>query len=414
MWKNNGTLKMNGVPMKPLPLRTSLLCFGVIALAACGKKQEQPKAPPTPEVGVVQAQLSSAPLVQNQVGRLSAFRTADVRARVPGILQKRVYNEGSDVKAGQVLFIIDPAPLQAELEQSQANLASAQATAMNNKAAAGRAQSLIGKNYVSRSDLDTAVANERTANAAVKQAQAAVQTARINLSYTKVVSPIDGRAGQQQVTEGALVGQGDTTLLTTVDQVDPLYVNFTVSIGDLATMRRAATTGGVTLREQDKATVTITLPDGSTYDQKGTLDFSDTQVNPSTGSVNLRGIIPNKDRTLLPGTYVTIAADLGEQNKVFLIPQAAVARDTKGAYVMTVGGDGKVVRKNITAANTSGSNWIVTDGLAAGDQIIVSGLQTVKEGGQAKATPYQPDQQPGQPGQPQGQAPQSGGQAGKQ
>ncbi|HMH69410.1 MAG TPA: efflux RND transporter periplasmic adaptor subunit, partial [Pinirhizobacter sp.] len=359
--------------MKPLPLRTSLLCFGLIALSACGKKQEAPKAPPTPEVGVVQAQLSSAPLVQNQVGRLSAFRTADVRARVPGILQKRVYNEGSDVKTGQVLFIIDPAPLQAELDQAQANLVSAQATALNNKAAADRARGLIGKNYVSRSDLDTAIANERTANAAVKQAQAAVQTARINLSYTKVESPIDGRASQQQVTEGALVGQGDTTLLTTVDQVDPLYVNFTVSIGDLATMRRAAATGGVTLRDQDKATVTITLPDGSTYDEKGTLDFSDTQVNPSTGAVSLRAIIPNKERTLLPGTYVTIAADLGEQNKVFLIPQAAVVRDTKGAYVMTVGGDGKVVRKNINAANTSGVNWIVTSGLAAGDQVIVSG-----------------------------------------
>lgn len=397
--------------MKPLPLRTSLLCFGLIALSACGKKQEAPKAPPTPEVGVVQAQLSSAPLVQNQVGRLSAFRTADVRARVPGILQKRVYNEGSDVKAGQVLFIIDPAPLQAELDQSQANLASAQATALNNKAAADRARGLIGKNYVSRSDLDTAVANERTANAAVKQAQAAVQTARINLSYTKVESPIDGRASQQQVTEGALVGQGDTTLLTTVDQVDPLYVNFTVSIGDLATMRRAAASGGVTLRDQDKATVTITLPDGSTYDEKGTLDFSDTQVNPSTGAVSLRAVIPNKDRTLLPGTYVTIAADLGEQNKVFLIPQAAVARDTKGAYVMTVAGDGKVVRKNISAANTSGSNWIVTNGLATGDQVIVSGLQTVKEGGQAKASPYQPSQ----PGPLQSQkAAESGGQAGKQ
>jgi membrane fusion protein (multidrug efflux system) len=260
---------------------------------------------------------------------------------------------------------------------------------------------------VSRSDFDTAVANERTANAAVKQAQAALQTARINLSYTKVVSPIDGRASQQQVTEGALVGQGDTTLLTTVDQVDPLYVNFTVSIGDLASMRRAAANGGVTLRDQDKATVTITLPDGSTYDEKGTLDFSDTQVNPSTGAVSLRAVIPNKDRTLLPGTYVTIAADLGEQNKVFLIPQAAVVRDTKGAYVMTVAGDGKVVRKDIATSNASEGNWIVTHGLATGDQVIVSGLQTVKEGGQAKASPYQP-------GQPQGQAPQSGGQAGKQ
>jgi membrane fusion protein (multidrug efflux system) len=336
-------------------------------------------------------------LVQNQVGRLSSFRTADVRARVPGILLKRVYAEGSDVKTGQVLFQIDPAPLQAVLAAAQANLAQAQATAVNNKAAAARAQALIGQHYVSQSDLDTAMANERTANATVKQQQANVQSAQINLGFTKVVSPIDGRAGQQQVTEGALVGQSDATLLTTVDQVDPLYVNFTMSVADLGRMRSAATSGSVTLTDQDKATVQITLPDGSTYGQKGTIDFSDTSVNPNTGAVNLRALIPNKERQLLPGMYVTIAANLGEQNKIFLIPQAAVARDTKGAYVLVVGQDSKVARKNITAANSSGANWVVTDGLAAGDQVIVSGLQTVKEGGQAKAAPYQPGQDPAGP-----------------
>ncbi len=400
--------------MNPSSLRTLMLCFGVIALSACGKSAEQPMAPPTPEVGVVQAQPSNTPLVQNQVGRLSSFRTADVRARVPGILLKRVYSEGSDVKTGQVLFEIDPAPLQAALAAAQANLAQAQATAVNNKAAAARAQALIGQHYVAQSDLDTALANERTANATVKQQQANVQAAQINLGYTKVTSPIDGRAGQQQVTEGALVGQTDATLLTTVDQIDPLYVNFTMSVADLGRMRSAASAGNVTLTDQDKATVQITLPDGSTYGEKGTLDFSDTSVNPNTGAVNLRALIPNKDRQLLPGMYVTIAANLGEQNKVFLIPQAAVARDTKGAYVLVVAQDGKVVRKNITAANVSAGNWIVTDGLAAGDQVIVSGLQTVKEGGQAKAAPYQPGQDPagpsqGKPGPDGGKAP-----AGKQ
>jgi membrane fusion protein (multidrug efflux system) len=378
--------------MNPLSVRTLMLCFGVIALSACGKSAEPPKAPPPPEVGVVQAQPSTAPLVQNQVGRVSSFRTADVRARVPGILLKRVYNEGSDVKTGQVLFKIDPAPLKAVLDSSIANLAQAQATAVNDHAAANRARGLIGKQYIAQQDLDTAEAAERTSAAAVKQAQANVESARINLSYTDVTSPIDGRAGQQQVTEGALVGQSDTTLLTTVDQLDPLYVNFTVSVGDLNRMRRAASTGSVTLTAQDKATVQLTLPDGSLYDQLGTLDFSDTSVNPSTGTVNLRALIANKDRVLLPGTYVTIAANLGSQNKVFLIPQPAVARDTKGAYVFVVGQDGKVARKNIAADNSSGSNWIVTGGLTAGDQVVVSGLQTIKEGGQAKAAPWQPNQ----------------------
>jgi membrane fusion protein (multidrug efflux system) len=396
--------------MKPLPLRTSLLCFGVIALSACGKGAEAPKAPPTPEVGVIQAQPSNTPLVQNLVGRLSPFRTADVRARVPGILLKRTYNEGSDVKTGQVLFEIDPAPLKAELDSAEANLAQAQATAVNNKAAANRARSLIGKNYVSRADLDTAEANERTSAAAVKQSQAAVQSARINLSYTKVTSPIDGRAGQQQVTEGALVGQSDTTLLTTVDQLDPLYVNFTMSISDLNQMRQAQHAGNVTLTAQEKATVQITLPDGSPYGQVGTLDFSDTSVNPTTGAVNLRALLPNGERQLLPGTYVTIAANLGEQNKVFLIPQQGLVRDTKGAYVMVVGQDGKVARKNVTANSTSGSNWIVTAGLAPGDQVIVSGLQTVKEGGQAKASVVQPGQSEAPAGAP-AQAPADGGKA---
>lgn len=390
--------------MKPLPLRTSLLCFGVIALSACGKTDNAPKAPPTPEVGVIAAQPSNTALIQNQVGRLSAYRSADVRARVPGVLLKREYDEGTEVKAGQVLFQIDPAPLKAELDAQLANLAQAQATAANNKAIATRNQGLIAKHYVAQQDLDTAIANQRTADAAVKQQQAAVQTARINLGFTKVTSPIDGRASQQQVTEGALVGQTDQTLLTTVDQVDPLYVNFTMSVSDLNQLRQANQKGGITLSAQDKATVAITLPDGSKYDQPGTLDFSDVQVNPATGAVSLRAKIPNADRTLLPGMFVTVAANLGEQNKIFLISQAAVARDTKGAYVMTVGQDGKVVRKNITTGNTNGPNWIVTDGLAAGDQVIVSGLQTVKEGGTAKATPYNPDQS-GAPAANQGQQP---------
>jgi membrane fusion protein, multidrug efflux system len=387
--------------MNPLSVRSLMLCLGVIALSACGKS-EPPKAPPTPEVGVVQAEPSTAPLVQNQVGRVSSFRTADVRARVPGILLKRVYNEGSDVKTGQVLFKIDPAPLKAVLDSSIANLAQAQATAVNDHAAANRARGLIGKQYIAQQDLDTAEAAERTSAAAVKQAQANVESARINLSYTDVTSPIDGRAGQQQVTEGALVGQSDTTLLTTVDQLDPLYVNFTVSVGDLNQMRRAASAGNITLTAQDKATVQLTLPDGSLYDQLGTLDFSDTSVNPSTGTVNLRALIANKDRVLLPGTYVTIVANLGSQNKIFLIPQPAVARDTRGAYVFVVGQDGKVARKNITADASTGSNWIVTAGLTTGDQVVVSGLQTIKEGGQAKAAPWKPDQAaPGaNPGQP--------------
>lgn len=390
--------------MKSSLLRTPALCLTLLAIAACSKGQNpQQQKMPTPEVGVVKAEPTNSPLTRDLVGRLSSFRSADVRARVAGVLLKRVYDEGTDVKKDQVLFLIDPAPLKAALDSALAELAQAQATAVNNKIAAKRAHDLAPKGYIAKSDLDTADANERTANATVQQMQANVQTARINLGYTHVTSPIDGRAEQQQVTEGALVGQSDTTLLTTVDQIDPLYVNFTMSASELEKMRSAQTAGGVTLADQSKTSVQIIMPDGSRYGQDGTLDFSSATVDATTGSVNLRAKIPNPQHSLLPGLYVTIKANLGEQHNVYLIPQAALQRDTTGAYVMVVGDDGKVARKNVAADQSSGSNWIITSGLKPNDQIIVSGLQTVKEGADAKTQPWQPGQDAGNnpPGQSQ-------------
>jgi membrane fusion protein (multidrug efflux system) len=385
--------------MKSTSLRTLLLCLGLLSLAACGKGKEQGQQQmPTPEVGVIRAQPQSTPLTKDLVGRVSAFRSADVRARVSGVLLKRVYQEGTDVKQGQVLFEIDPSVYQASLASAQGNLASAQATYENYHKAAERFRKLRPQGFVSQSDLDLAEANERSSSAAVQQAKAAVETARINLGFTRVTSPIDGRAGQQQVTEGAIVGNGTTdsgsnaTLLTTVDQLDPLYVNFTVSSADLDRLRAAQTAGKVVLSDQNKTTVQVTLPDGSKYDQVGTLDFSGATVDPTTGAVNLRAQLPNPNHRLLPGTYVTISANLGEQQSVFLVPQAAILRDVGGAYALVVGQDGKVVRKDVTAENMRAGNWIVTSGLATGDQVIVSGLQTVQPGAPAKASPWQPDQ----------------------
>ena len=393
--------------MKSTSLRTPLLCLGLLSLAACGKGKEQgPPQMPPPEVGVVKAQTQSTPLAKDLVGRVSAFRSADVRARVSGVLLKRVYQEGTDVKQGQVLFEIDPAVYQASLNSSQANLASAQATYFNYHAAAERFRKLRPDNYISQSDLDTAEANERSGAAAVKQAQAAVENAKINLGFTRVVSPIDGRAGQQQVTEGAIVGAStvdtgsSSTLLTTVDQLDPLYVNFTVSAADLDRLRAAQAAGNVSLSDQGKTTVKVTLPDGSKYDQDGTLDFSGATVDPTTGSINLRALLPNPQRRLLPGTYITITANLGELHNVFLVPQAAIQRDVVGAYALVVGQDGNVARKNVSADNMAGASWIVTKGLANGDQVIVSGLQTVQPGKPAKAAPYDPNQKPGEQGPP--------------
>ncbi|MDE2154933.1 MAG: efflux RND transporter periplasmic adaptor subunit [Xanthomonadaceae bacterium] len=379
--------------MTPSFLRIPLLCLGMLALAACSGKgrQQGPAQMPPPEVGVISVRPQDVPLTREQVGRLSPYRSADVRARVPGVLLKRAYDEGTDVRQGQLLFQIDPAPLRAALDASLAALSQARATYANNEVTARRARELAPKGYISQSGLDNAQAAERTAAAAVQVARANVQTARINLGYASVRSPIAGRAGQQQVTEGALVGSGTATLLTTVEQIDPLYVNFTLSASAMEQMRRAQSHGNVTLAAPDQARVRISLPDGSDYAEPGVLDFSDTSVNPATGSINLRARVPNPKHQLLPGMYVTLKVDLGRQHGVFLVPQPAVLRDTAGAYVMTVGKDGKVVRKDVTLADMHGSDWEITAGLDPGDQVVVSGVQRVKAGAPAKASPWHPD-----------------------
>jgi membrane fusion protein (multidrug efflux system) len=360
-----------------------------VVLTACGKPPA-PAAPPPAEVGVIQVQPQAVPLTRDLVGRLSPFRTADVRARVSGVLLKRVYAEGSDVKEGAVLFEIDPAPLKAALGSAQASLAQARATAINAKAAATRARELIAKNYVSRSDLDTAEANERTSAAAVQGAQATVQSAQINLGYATVRAPISGRAGQQQVTEGALVGEGAATLLTTIDQLDSLYANFTLGVSDLAQLRSAAAQGSATLLESNKVEVQLKRQDGTPIGQKGTLDFSDVSVDPATSTVALRAQIANPDQALLPGMYVTGQLGLGQLNSAYRIPQAIVQRDTQGAYVLAVGAEDKVIRRNIVADTLDKDAWVVTTGIQPGDRLIASGIQKAKAGQVVKPTPWQP------------------------
>jgi len=378
--------------MKPSSLRSPLLCLCLLVLAGCGKSTGNgPPQMPPPEVGVVTVQPQNSPLTRDLVGRLSAYRSADVRARVAGVLLKRDYEEGTDVTRGQLLFQIDPAPLQAELNAAKASLAQAQASWTNNKVTAQRVRELAPKGYVSKADLDNALAAERSSAAAVQAARANVETARINLGYANVTAPIAGRAGQQQVTEGALVGSGAATLLTTVEQIDPLYVNFTLSVESLENMRQAQSEGNVTLAGQNKASVRITLPDGSTYAEPGTVDFSAATVNPATGSVDLRATIPNPKHKLLPGMYVTLQANLGQRHKVFVLPQQAVQRDTTGAYVMTVGADNKVARKDVTTADMRDGDWVISGGLKAGDKVVVSGIQNVKEGEPAKPSPWHRD-----------------------
>ena len=379
-------------------MRRSLVVLALstaLVAAGCSKDETAGGPPggamPPPEVGVVVMRPATVPISMDLVGRLAAYRSADVRARVPGVLQRRLYEEGSDVRKGQALFQIDPAPLQAAAAQAKGALAQAQASAANAHAAAERARGLIDGKFISRSDYDNAVAAERSSAAAVQAARAAVQAADINLGYATVRAPIAGRSGKQQVTEGALVGQGDATLLTTVDQLDPMYVNFSLGVAELAQVRQLGQ-GGAQSRVQ------VLLPDGSVYGRPGELDFSGDVVDPATGAVSLRARVDNPDGVLLPGTFVTLKAVLGEERDAFLVPQAAVQRDAKGAYVLVVGKDGKVARKDIVTGRAQGADWVLHEGVAEGDQVIVSGLQRAIPGQPAKAAPMPaPGQAPPQP-----------------
>jgi membrane fusion protein (multidrug efflux system) len=373
---------------------SSLVVLVLLALAGCGKKTPPP--PPPPEVGVVKVAVATAPLTRSLVGRLSALYSANVTARVSGVLLKRTYTEGSTVVPGQLLFEIDPAYYKTVLDNDLAALAQDQATYAYDKVTAERDRKLLPVGSVSQQTVDDADATELSAAAKVRADQAAVESARINLGYTKVTSPIGGTAGQQQVTQGALVGSSTSdagsggTLLTTVAQIDSLYVNFTVSAADLVTWQQAQQQGDVALAQQNRTTVQVVLPNGSAYTQLGILDFSDVVVNATTGAVNLRAVLANPRHQILPGMYVTLSVNFGQQKNVFLIPQQSVQRDTVGAFVLVVGKDDKVLRKDVTATDSYVNDWIVTSGLTSGDQIVVSGLQRAHVGAQVKPIPWNP------------------------
>jgi membrane fusion protein, multidrug efflux system len=248
----------------------------------------------------------------------------------------------------------------------------------------------VPQNYISHNDLDNALATDRSAAASVQQAQANVELAIINLGYANVTAPISGRSGQQQVTEGALVGQGEATLLTTVEQIDPIYANFSQAVEDLERLRRAQTSGRVKLVDPGKTEVDVTLTDGTPYAHSGTLDFSDAAVDASTGTVTLRALIPNPDHALLPGMFVNLRIKSGEQT-AFRIPAAGVQSDDVGFFVLTVGADDKVEIKHLKTDRLDGAVWIVVSGVADGDRIIVSGLQQARAGAPVKPVPWQPD-----------------------
>ena len=340
---------------------------------------------PPPEVGVIVVHARPVPLVREASARLAPTRASDVRARVPGVVLKRLYKEGSMVKEGQLLVQIDTAPYRAQLAAAAANLEQAEAAATNARVTATRNRELSKQQLVSRMQLDDSEAAERSTAAQVSAARAQVQTARINLGYANVTAPISGRAGQMRVLEGALVGQGEATLLTTIEQVDPIYVFFDQPASDFERFMHAQATGAVTVAEGNQAEVRVIRGDGSEHPHVGKLDFSDFSVNPTTGAVAFRGVVPNPDRNLLPGMYVTVRVLAGTLKNGFEVPQQALQRDAQGAYVLVAGPDGTVAAKRVDVVSTVGVNWVVGSGLNDGDQIIVSGLQMARPG--AKVNP---------------------------
>ena len=297
----------------------------------------------------------------------------------------RAYTEGTDVKAGQVLFRIDPAPLKADLHAKEATLARAEADATNAVLTANRYRELAGRKLLSTQDLDTALANERTTAAAVKEAQAIVEKAQLDLSYATVTAPIAGRVGRALVTEGALVGQGEATELTTIEQIDPIYVNFSLAVADLQSLQLVATPPARSKGGGHSTPVEVMLPDGSPYPHTGSLDYSDSAVDPGTGAVSLRAVVANPDRRLLPGMFVNLRLRAGQIDNAFRLPQAAVLRDASGAYVLVVDESGKVARRDVQTHSLRRSDWIVSGALTDGEQVIVAGLQKVNPGGEAKA-----------------------------
>lgn len=345
----------------------SAALLSLLLLAGCQKEEAPKQAAPAPKVGVVTLEAQPFTLTSELPGRTAAFRVAEVRPQVDGIVQKRLFAEGSEVKAGQQLYQIDPATYQATLK-------SAEASVLSSRSLAERYQVLVKDQAVSRQQFDEA-------RAAQLQAEAALEKARIDLRYTKVLAPIGGRIGRSAVTEGALVSSGQSEALAVIQQLDPIYVDVTQPATELLRLRRELAAGQLERVGETAAKVSLSLPDGSAYAHAGRLEFSEVSVDEGTGSVTLRAVFPNPEQELLPGMFVQARLQTGSKSAAILAPQQGVTRNPKGeAIAMVVGEGNKVEVRTLKAERTAGSFWLVSEGLAPGDRLITEGLQFIKPG----------------------------------
>lgn len=365
-----------------------------LGLAACGQSSAPsgtggPGAmPPPAEVGVVTVAPGDVGLVTELPGRLEASRLAQVRARAAGILQKRLFNEGSDVKAGQPLFAIDAAPYEAALASAQASVAKAEANLMQTTAQAERFKPLIAAKAISQQEFVNAQAAQKLAEADLAVARAAVKTASINVGYAHITAPIAGRIGRALVTEGALVGQGEATPLALIQQINPLYVNFTQSAAEVMKLRQALDNGKLKRAGSQGASVRLVLEDGSEYARSGKLLFSDLTVDATSGQITLRAEVPNPGGALLPGLFVRVRLEQAQASNAITLPQQAVKRSPQGDSVMVVSADGKVAPRPVTVGGQQRGQWVVLGGLQAGEQVMVDGFQKLRPGAPVKPVPW--------------------------
>ena len=351
----------------------SAIAVAMLGLTGC-QESSAPQTQQTPQVGVVTLEAKPFALTSEVPGRTSAYRIAEVRPQVNGIIQKRLFTEGSEVKAGQQLYQIDPATYEAAFK-------SAQATQLSAKSLADRYKLLVNDKAVSQQAYDEA-------RAASLQADAALEQARIDLRYTKVMAPISGRIGRSAVTEGALVSNGQANAMATIQQLDPIYVDVTQSSKELLRLRRDLAEGRLQKASESAAKVALKLEDGSRYAHEGTLEFSEVAVDESTGSVTLRAVFPNPDHLLLPGMFVHAELLSGVKQNAILAPQQGVTRNQRGEpTAMVVNAENKVEQRVLKADRTAGSAWLVEDGLKEGDRLITEGLQFVQPGAEVKAVP---------------------------
>jgi membrane fusion protein (multidrug efflux system) len=365
------------------------LCLLAVALSGCAKSDhaDASAGPPTPvqEVGVVTLTAQRVAITEELPGRTTALRIADVRPQVNGIILKRMFTEGSEVTEGQPLYQIDPASYQAAYDSAKAALAKADATLAVDKLTERRQKKLTDTHVIAPQDYDTTYATMKEAEADVALNKASVETAQINLTYTKVLSPISGRIGRSSVTEGALVTNGQTSALATVQQLDPIYVDLTQSSSQLLRLQRELNNGQLKSVRDQKAAVRLILEDGTEYPEKGTLQFSEVSVDQGTGSVTLRAVFPNPRQVLLPGMFVRAEVEEGVNEQAILVPQRGVTRNQRGEpTALVVGANNKVELRALHTERTIGENWLVTGGLSAGDKVIVDGLQKVAPGAEVK------------------------------